>query len=154
MPVLLAVLLLSNCATVGKPTKAHYFMPHSGPLTICDTDVGEAVGELPSKTNIPLTDKDIFDVILILGNDELCNHIDIDGKPTHMANILVVVVSEPGKYYYGSFHIHFHINGGFKSATIMFPWLPTNDLDDKKITENWCSFLLSVYPQDYAKQCT
>lgn len=113
------------------------------PPQLCGIDSETFLIELIKK-DLPVIK--FFDVLVISGNDLQCQ------EPEFMLNLLVIVVEEPGKYYYGIFHIHFSKHGKLISAAAINRWQDTYNLSDPFILSKWCSFIKSVYPEDSLEQ--
>ena len=101
---------------------------------------------LKNLAKFELPQEKIFNAFPIAGNDVMC------GTDEHMLNIAIIATIEPGKYFYGIFHVHFSQTGEIISSAPVLPMKKLSDLDDPFITNKWCDFIRIVYPKELGKQ--
>lgn len=125
--------------------------PHDPPRQ-CYARVSNAIDEFAA-AEFP---KRARDVSVAAFNDIMCN------DPESMMNAVVLVRDvHTGELWYGIFHVHSTQNGKFLSAINLRLDKPswsrflkqTVRDDGNEWKSDWCPFLQSVYPDDYARQC-
>lgn len=79
-------------------------------------------------------------------NDILCEELE------DMANIAILVIISPEESYFGIFHIHFLIDGTFKSAESFQDVLWTKPKNNNEWKILWCELIMYVYEEELEEQ--